>query len=214
VGTVAPDFETQAGLNECFASALAHVAANDTPLIDERAATRGNRKGRWSGTHYAFPAPPFRSAEWHVGTVAPDFETQGGLDERFASALAHVAANDTPLIDRRAATRGRGATDGGDERTGARSALLVGVQPRERPRRATRPGARTLVDDLLRRRQQCAAQSANAPQRAGASQSKVAMRAPVRESYQFERQPREPDRRRDMLGGRSTDPAPETQHPT
>jgi len=149
-----------------------------------------------------------------VGTVAPDFETQGGLDERFASALAHVAANDTPLIDRRAATRGRGATDGGDERTGARSALLVGVQPRERPRRATRPGARTLVDDLLRRRQQCAAQSGNAPQRAGASQSKVAMRAPVRESYQFERQPREPDRRRDMLGGRSTDPAPETQHPT
>ena len=46
MGTVAPDFETQGGLDERFASALAHVAANDTPLIDERAATRGNRKGR------------------------------------------------------------------------------------------------------------------------------------------------------------------------
>ena len=44
--------------------------------------------------------------------------------------------------------------------------------------------------------------------------TEVAMSAPVRESYQFERQPREPDRRRDVLGGRSTDPAPETQHPT
>jgi hypothetical protein len=61
-----------------------------------------------------------------VGTVAPDFETQGGLDERFASALAHVAANDTPLIDRRAATRGRGATDGGDEPVGVMRAVIAG----------------------------------------------------------------------------------------
>ena len=53
--------------------------------------------------------PTWMAREWHVGTFAPDFETQGGLDERFASALAHIADNDTPIIDERATTRGRSA---------------------------------------------------------------------------------------------------------
>src|ERR1700689_673144 len=40
-----------------------------------------------------------------------------GTGERFASALVRtVAANDAPLIDERAATRGPVATEGGDER--------------------------------------------------------------------------------------------------
>jgi len=47
-----------------------------------------------------------------------------GLNEDVASALvASVAANDAPLIGDRAATRGRGAIEDGDERGGAKGAV-------------------------------------------------------------------------------------------
>jgi hypothetical protein len=38
---------------------------------------------------------------------------------------AFAAGNDAPLIGERAATRGAGATEGGDEGTGVKSALSV-----------------------------------------------------------------------------------------
>ena len=45
-----------------------------------------------------------------MGTVAPDFETQGGLDERFASALGRPRRrNNAPLIDERTATQRKAA---------------------------------------------------------------------------------------------------------
>ena len=51
-----------------------------------------------------------------------DAALPAGLNERFASTRApHVA----PRIGERAAARGRGATEGGDERAGMRRALSV-----------------------------------------------------------------------------------------
>jgi hypothetical protein len=49
----------------------------------------------------------------------------------------------------------------------------------ERPRRTTRPGTRTLVDDLLRRRQRWRRLSPNAPQRSGTSRWNAAMSTPA-----------------------------------
>ena len=49
---------------------------------------------------------------------------------------AFVAANDAPLIDERAATRGRSATEGGDERAGAKARYPFALQPREPDRTA------------------------------------------------------------------------------
>ena len=86
-----------------------------------------------------------------MGTVAPDFETQGGLDERFASVLAHVAANDTPLIDERAATRGRSAMEGGDERAGAKGRYQFERRPRK-PGGAAGSLSRWLPHGRLKRR--------------------------------------------------------------
>ena len=130
-----------------------------------------------------------------------------------------------------------GAMEGGDERARVKRALSVRA-PTSRtgshgencdPMALTRPPKRVgQTDDAepatrLSSPVFCAAPSPahhDAPliaERAvtrGRIATEVAMSAPVRESYQFERQPREPDRRRDMLGGRSTDPAPETQHAT
>ena len=61
---------------------------------------------------------------------------------------ACVVGNDAPLIGERAATRGRCTTASGDEQAGTKTALSVRAPARKQPRRATRPGTRTLVDDL------------------------------------------------------------------
>jgi len=131
--------------------------------------------------------------------TAPDWP------EPFASARARLRSrNDAPLIGERAATRGRIATEGGDEHAGVKRAFIRSnaslsnrIERQEgptpaRPRRTTRPGARPPVDELrpwelddrphsptvvaaTARRS-----SANAPRRAGAVQRKVAMSRPVR----------------------------------
>ena len=79
----------------------------------------------------------------------------------------------------------------------ARSRRGAPTFPPQRPRRTTRSG-RALADDATHSPPSLATMrrsSANAPQRAGASQRKVAMRAPMRsEHYAFALQPREPDR--------------------
>jgi hypothetical protein len=69
---------------------------------------------------------------------------------------ASVAHRDAPLIDERAATRRRTATEGGDSHAGARQALSVEWLRRidarelqsERPQRTTRPGTRKAVDEM------------------------------------------------------------------
>jgi hypothetical protein len=120
---------------------------------------------------------------------------------------AFVAGNDAPLIGERPATRGRSATEGGDARAGLKMRypsssssrptearwhirLVVAavapptLQP-QRPRRATRPGARTLA-----RYPSAVVAGHDAPlidERAAARGSKGL-------GNPFEFQPREPDR--------------------
>jgi hypothetical protein len=52
-------------------------------------------------------------------------------------ASAFVAGNDAPLVGERAATRGRSATEGGDERGGVKDRSPFAQQPREPDRMAT-----------------------------------------------------------------------------
>jgi hypothetical protein len=86
---------------------------------------------------------------------------------RARNPFASIAANDAPVIDERAATRGRVAMEGGNEHAGAKSALSFEHEHREtdrtaeplptseHPRRTARSGTRTLVSTLIsqRRRQ-------------------------------------------------------------
>src|SRR5580693_3189713 len=61
---------------------------------------------------------------------------------------AFVAGNDTSLVGERAAARGRGATESRDEHAGVKRGFSFVRPPTERLRRTTRPGTRTLVNDL------------------------------------------------------------------
>jgi hypothetical protein len=108
------------------------------------------------------------------------------------SESAFVAGHDAPLIGEPAATHGRSATEGGDERAWVKKAIIRSISSlanratrrgstTERPRRTARPGTRTLVGTLARlHRCTMRRSSTNTPRRAGASQRKVAMRTPVR----------------------------------
>jgi len=132
------------------------------------------------------------------------------LDERPPS-FASIAGHDAPLLDERAATRGSSATEGGDERVGvtsrypSNSIFVAAAEPHrpngrherfvlrapalvarhrskpERPRRTTRPGTRTLVDDALGRlhRRNDAPLIGERPRRAGVAQRKVAVSSPA-----------------------------------
>ena len=104
------------------------------------------------------------------GTRTPVDDLQPwGLDER-PNSSAHVARHDvTPIRLAIYAVEFHGIA------TSRRSAST-------RPRRTTRPGTRMLVGTLgrLHRRATMRRSSTNAPQRAGASERKVAMGAPVR----------------------------------
>jgi len=124
--------------------------------------------------------------------------TRPGTRARHYTLPTAIASHDPPLIGERAAMRGRGATEDGEEHFGVRQPRepeqmaatstswrpLVTVEEtlallaapwrtpmfhRKRPQPTTRPGTRTLLDSLPQ-------------ERAGASQRKVAMRAPVRKA--------------------------------
>jgi hypothetical protein len=115
----------------------AHVAANDAPLIDERAATRGRGATECGDGHAgAKRALSVRTAPSRTGSNGGQRESfvwqsaephcPRRPDEHFASALARpLAGSDAPLIGERAATRGHFATEGGHERAGVKRTLSV-----------------------------------------------------------------------------------------
>jgi hypothetical protein len=103
---------------------------NDAPLIGERAATRGPSATE-GGDERASVQRRIPSSSSFGGSR--DAALPAGLDERFASAHGRLGRrNDVPLIGKRAATGGRGATEG----AGAKSALSFEREPRETDRTA------------------------------------------------------------------------------
>jgi hypothetical protein len=110
--------------NDAPRDSAAFVSGNDTPLVGERSAARGR-----SATD---------GGDEHAGVKRPLTRWRGGF----------VARHGTSLIGERAATRGRGATEGRDEHASVKRGFSFVRPPTERLRRTTRPGTRTLVNDL------------------------------------------------------------------
>jgi hypothetical protein len=151
--------------------APAHAAGNDAPLIGERAATRGR-----------------------MATEGGDERAGVKRRHQFSLHFFHqerARLRRRPLIGEPAAKRGRSATESGDERAGVKMAVIRSRScfahgcahhrsTLQRPRRATRPGTRTRVSILIRRRRP---PRRVVPQRtrrnAGAARRNVAMRPPV-----------------------------------
>jgi hypothetical protein len=91
---------------------------NDAPLIGERAATRGPSATE-GGDERASVQRRIPSSSSFGGSR--DAALPAGLDERFASAHGRLGRrNDVPLIGKRAATRGRTATEGSDGQASSR----------------------------------------------------------------------------------------------
>jgi hypothetical protein len=82
------------------------VARHDAPLIDERAASR-RRTATEDGDERSGATRRIRSSSRLANRIEPR-----NLDEF----VGYYAPHDAPLIDERAATRGRVATEGGDGR--------------------------------------------------------------------------------------------------
>jgi hypothetical protein len=83
------------------------------------------------------PAVRGRAGRRHVGTPPPDLEINGGwLSASRPHLSAAVVGNDAPLIGEHAATRGRIAVEGGDERPARKGFYLFALQPREPDRLA------------------------------------------------------------------------------
>jgi len=128
-----------------FEPHLGHAAPADTPLRNARGERRD--QGARARQYTRSPSSPGR-ARWGEAGVIP-FALQPQASDRTAGTLtrwrpperpaanddqgrarssmtthaaAHVASRDAPLIGERAATRGRGATEGGDEHSWVRSA--------------------------------------------------------------------------------------------
>jgi hypothetical protein len=110
------------------------------------------------------------------------------------------ARNSRPFIDERAATRGRIATEGGDEHAGVKRAIIrsiSGLVNRTARRRSTpeRPAANDATRDAHADRYACPPpspatmrrSSAIAPQRAGAAQRKGGEPAGLNSGHPFER---------------------------
>ena len=102
--------------------------------------------------HYPFELQPRAPDRTAGGRRVGGYSTEWGDVQRPPS----NARNNASLTGDRAATRGRIATEGGDERAGATRRYPFALKPgcrsarrrriSERPRRTTRPGTRTLVD--------------------------------------------------------------------
>jgi len=133
----------------------APIAGNDAPLIGERVTTCGRSEAESSDERAACeagvislcssPREPDRTA-WTMSRWRPPepHRPRDWISARRPHKAACVAGHDAPLIDERAATRGRSATEGSDERGGVKSGLSV---------RTAKPNAQNpLIAALGRRR--------------------------------------------------------------
>jgi hypothetical protein len=103
--------------------AATFVAGHDAPCIDERAAARGRSAteggDEHAGVNRVLSVRGFSLSKTSVAHNATrDTHARGW---RAGYATTFVAGDDVPLSGERAAARGRSATEGGDERAGAKS---------------------------------------------------------------------------------------------
>jgi hypothetical protein len=119
----------------------ASISGNDAPLIGARAATLGRGATEGGDEHGGVRRALIRSSSGSSEPLCPM-----GLAEYFASAPGpSVARHHAPLIDERAASRGRAATEGGDEHAGAKMELRA-------PSRTAMPAANDVTREARARR--------------------------------------------------------------